>query len=149
MSESSVVNPTSRRQTILVVDDEPLLRELLRRWFDAAGYDVVEAESATQAIQALEGRRPHIDLMVTDLRMPGIDGDQLIAWARRAHPELPVICLTGFAEEAQAGVTILEKPVNGDRMVKAVRSALRVNAPAVARRVAESATAGIAGRRAI
>ena len=132
MSDSPAVVPQKTppaRQTILVVDDEPLLRELLRRWFDAAGFAVVEADSAPQAISQLEGPRLQVDLMVTDLRMPGIDGDQLIAWARRAHPELPVICLTGFAEEAQAGVTILEKPVHADRIVKAVRSALRQAAP--------------------
>jgi CheY-like chemotaxis protein len=116
---------TVPRQTILVVDDEPLLRDVLRRWLHGAGYQVVEAGSAPDAIRFLEGKRPDVDLMVTDLRMPGIDGDQLISWAARAHPSLPVICLTGFAEEAQAGVPILEKPVQGDRLVKTVRAALR------------------------
>jgi DNA-binding NtrC family response regulator len=112
-------------KTILIVDDEPLLRDVLRRWLHAAGYQVLEAGSAPDAIRHLEGKRLGVDLMVTDLRMPGIDGDQLISWATRAHPELPVICLTGYAEEAQAGVPILEKPVQGDRLVKAVRAALR------------------------
>jgi two-component system cell cycle sensor histidine kinase/response regulator CckA len=113
------------RKTILVVDDEPLMRDVLRRWLEAAGYAVVEAGSAPEAIGFLEGKRLTVDLMITDLRMPGIDGDQLIGWATRAHPELPVICLTGYAEEAQAGVTILEKPVQGDRIVKAVKAGLR------------------------
>lgn len=121
-------SPTAVPQkTILVVDDEPLLRDVLRRWLKAANYAVVEAGSASEAIGFLEGKKLAVDLMITDLRMPGIDGDQLIAWAMRAHPELPVICLTGYAEEAQAGVTILEKPVQNDRLLKAVRHGLRLS----------------------
>ena len=112
------------RRRILVVDDEDVLRELMRRWLTRAGHEVIEADCVAGGIAMIEGAREAIDLVVTDLRMPGGDGSRLIAWTRRSLPGLPILCVTGFAEEAPPGVPVLEKPVTAAQLVAKVTELL-------------------------
>ena len=83
--------------TILFVDDEPEVLELLRRTFPSdEGYASLTAPSAAKALEIL-GKQP-VDLLVTDQRMPGRTGIELIQEARRLHPDLCAIVLAAYTD---------------------------------------------------
>ncbi len=80
----------------LVVDDEPPVRQAMVRVVQGAGYRAVPADSAAAAIAILE--REPIDLVVSDLQMPGMDGEQLLAVVQRRWPDVATVMVTGVAE---------------------------------------------------
>ena len=85
---------------VLVADDEPSIRELLSKTLALAEYDVTTAADGRSAMDYL--RNAAYDLLITDLRMPGVDGLTLIREAKRMKPDLPVIIITGFSNESTA-----------------------------------------------
>lgn len=106
----SVTHPVGR---VLLVDDEGAVRRSLVRILGAAGYHVVDADSGKQALDLLT--RHSFDVVVTDVRMPDIDGFELLRAIRLHHPGLPVIFTTGAADEIdekQFGVEVLAKPID-------------------------------------
>jgi DNA-binding NtrC family response regulator len=115
---------------ILVVDDEPKLRALLAMAISAEGMAVTEAESAEAAQDAL-GRGDAFSLMVTDVRMTGMSGLDLVKRARKDHPEMECIVMTAHAD-AGTGVEAMRagafeyvtKPFEMDEMLLLIRSAL-------------------------
>ena len=80
---------------ILVADDEKMICELLARLLTREGYEVSTAHDGNSALREIVQRRP--DLLLTDLKMPGMDGLELLARARSIHPDLPVVLITGYA----------------------------------------------------
>ena len=86
----------SEDQVILVVDDEEGLREGLSKLLEDEGYIVVCAESGEQALEVLQHK--HVDLILTDMRMPGISGIDLLKKVREKHGDIGVIILTGYGE---------------------------------------------------
>ncbi len=88
------------RARVLVVDDEAAIRDMLEKALSLAEYDVETAPDGRTAIDRLRAAR--YDLLVTDLRMPGIDGLAVIREARRLRPDLPVVIITGYSSEASA-----------------------------------------------
>jgi putative two-component system response regulator len=98
--------PAGRRRTaprtgrILIVDDEPCIREILCRWLFAEGYECRQAEDAGEALRRLEGGR--FDLMISDIRMPGRSGLELLDLARGLYPDLAVIMLTAVDDRDTA-----------------------------------------------
>ena len=115
---------------ILVVDDDGTQRRLFSRFFKRNGFNVREAADALQAIYIL-GNEP-IDLVLTDLRMPHLDGAKLVERIRQmpGHQETPVIVLSAFADEAEAeqamrrgASLLLEKPVVLDQLLTLARFA--------------------------
>src|SRR5476651_72411 len=80
------------KQQVLIVDDEPNLRKILSAQLSRDGYDVLTAEDGEQGLQIL--REHHIDLVVTDLKMPKVDGMTLLREALREDPDLPVVMIT-------------------------------------------------------
>ena len=88
------------RPRILVVDDEPSVRQLLARVLEMAEYDVDVAEDGASAIELLK-QRPY-DLLFTDLKMPGIDGLAVVREARHYRGDMPIVMITGFSSEAAA-----------------------------------------------
>jgi excisionase family DNA binding protein len=88
------------RPRVLVVDDEAAIRDLLSKTLALAEYDVDAAPDGRAALDRL--RTLPYDLLITDLKMPGIDGLAVIREARRYRPDLPVIIITGFSTEASA-----------------------------------------------
>jgi excisionase family DNA binding protein len=88
------------RPRILVVDDEAPIRDLLAKTLALAEYDVDVAPEGRLALERL--RTLPYDLLITDLKMPGLDGIAVIREARRYKPDLPVIIITGFSTEASA-----------------------------------------------
>ena len=113
---------------LLLVDDEDLVRAVLAASLVEEGYRVVEARDADEALRAL-AQDEAIDLLITDLSMPGLDGAALIAALRPARPNLPVILLTGNAEHRRAdaegdAVRLLHKPATSRALAEAVEAML-------------------------
>jgi CheY-like chemotaxis protein len=112
---------------ILVVDDDPAVREVTAAMLEDLGYDVVEAESGAEALELL-ARDSHIDLMMADFAMPGMTGADLSRKVADARPGLPVLLVTGFADEralAAVGVDrLVLKPFRNEDLGRKLRMAL-------------------------
>lgn len=91
---------TSQQLCVLVVEDNDLVRMLTVEVLEEIGYQVLQAEDAEQALPILQGDSA-IDLLLTDVGLPGMNGEELAAAAREARPELPILFATGFAEIVQ------------------------------------------------
>ena len=98
------------RQRVLVVDDEASIRDLLSKTLALAEYDVDTAPDGTAALDRM--RAFGYDLLIADLRMPGVDGLTLIREARRYHTGLKVIIITGYSSESSA-IEAVNLGVNG------------------------------------
>jgi two-component system response regulator GlrR len=123
---------TTVPQRILVVDDDPGILRLLTLRLQSAGYAVTSVESAEKALSAIEAARPN--LVITDLRMGGMDGMALFDALHRAHPTLPVIILTahGTIPDAVAATKrgvfgYLTKPFEAQELLEQVAKALSVS----------------------
>src|SRR6266508_364635 len=92
--------PAAGRPRVLVVDDEASIRDLLSKTLALAEYDVDLAPDGRTALERL--RIIPYDLLITDLKMPGVDGLAVIREARRLKADIPVIIITGFSTEASA-----------------------------------------------
>src|SRR6476646_5982797 len=121
--------PAGGRPRVLVVDDEATIRDLLSKTLALAEYDVDLAPDGRTALERL--RIIPYDLLITDLKMPGVDGLTVIREARRLKADLPVIIITGFSNEASAieavnlGVSgYLTKPFRVPRVLAAAAKAL-------------------------
>jgi excisionase family DNA binding protein len=88
------------RMRVLVVDDEPSVREMLLRTLEKE-YDVDTAADASSALDRMRENEPY-NLMIADLKMPGMDGLSLIRQAKQLNSSMPVIIITGFSSEATA-----------------------------------------------
>ena len=116
-----------KRQCILVVEDEFLIRFMLSDELRDAGYQVIEACDATEAVSVLKTVQP--DLIISDVRMPGpLDGMGLLALVRETTPALPVIIISGHLHPAHAlieGATqFVAKPYLMEAVVDAVQKVL-------------------------
>jgi two-component system chemotaxis response regulator CheY len=118
---------------VLVVDDEPSVRTIVRLLLEKAGYDVLEAANGEAAIEALNAgeNRLVLDVVICDIRMPKINGIQAIEYFQREYPHVPVIVLTAYPETKMAvsfmrsGVTdYLVKPVDAQKLMGAVERAM-------------------------
>jgi two-component system response regulator GlrR len=123
----------TRGERVLAVDDDPDLLRLLSLRLKSAGFEVATANGGAQALAALAASRPQV--VLTDLRMAGMDGIALFEAVCREYPGLPVIILTahGTIPDAvaatQRGVFgYLEKPVDAQRLAETIRAALRTSA---------------------
>jgi two-component system response regulator AtoC len=118
------------RKQVLIVDDEPNLRKILSAQLTRDGYDVLTAEDGEQGLQVL--REHHIDLVVTDLKMPKVDGMTLLKKALEEEPELPVVLVTAHgtidtAVEAlkRGAFDFVTKPFDKDEVRQIVAKALK------------------------
>ena len=114
----------------LVVDDEEVIRNYLRVILERASIRVLEAENASQAMRIVEELGGLLDLLITDIRMPGhMDGVDLAYAIHRSYPTVPVILISGYFEEDSlqnggAGFLFLRKPFSADTLLGAARQAL-------------------------
>jgi CheY-like chemotaxis protein len=114
---------------VLVVDDDPAIRELLSEILSSGGYDVAVAADGQQAQKALKSA--HFDLVITDLVMPNVEGLEPVQDIRHSYPGLKVIALSGAfggsflraAATLGANATLL-KPVGPDELLATVRNVL-------------------------
>ena len=119
---------------ILVVDDEPQVRTLLAAALREHGHEVEETHDGPTALARLD--RPGIDLLVTDLAMPGMDGLELLREARKRQAGLPGLLVTGYAGDADAGefaaavgdgpLMLLRKPVDPEELADRVAALLHI-----------------------
>ena len=111
---------------ILVVDDEQHVRKLVRAILaERGGYRVTEAACADEALQILQERLLEPQLLLTDIVMPGMSGLALAARAHQLRPSLPVIFMTGFADEYQAelsGSVCLRKPFKPPELLSVIQN---------------------------
>ena len=112
--------------TILVVEDEPLLRMTLAEVLEDAGYTVAEADCVAKAVELVLARQISFDLVLSDIRMPGaMDGLQLADWIRERFPGIPVILTTGYsAKDAGVKYPLLTKPYDYRIVVEKIRELL-------------------------
>ncbi len=114
----------TRRATILVVEDEALVRMMITDLVSELGYAVVAADDAKSALAALEAG-DDVDLLLTDIGLPDIDGWALAESARRLRPSLPVLFATGYAEDPRKqlapGMAVIVKPFDTERLAKALQ----------------------------
>jgi CheY-like chemotaxis protein len=115
---------------VLVVDDEPPIRVLVDRVLRFAGYETALAANGTDALQLLE-TAPRFDLLLTDLVMPDLSGDDVARRACALYPELKVLYMTGYSDRlfrARAMLdtheAFLEKPITSGGLLEAVSLAL-------------------------
>lgn len=119
-------SPDKRR--ILIVDDDSGQRSLLDSFLGGQGFDTIAVESGERALDVL--RKGGVDMMVSDVRMPGISGLETLRLARQEHARLPVLLVTAFADIRQAvdamrdgAVNYLAKPIDLDELLASVRHA--------------------------
>ncbi|MET1079454.1 MAG: response regulator [Pseudomonas sp.] len=130
MPEINTADPlsTSDRKIILLVEDDEVVRMLTAEVLEELGYQVHEAEDATQALPLLESDQP-LDLLMTDISLPGMSGRELMEKARQLRPDLPVLFASGYAEEDHGSarpskVATITKPFSLDLLRTKVRSML-------------------------
>jgi len=104
---------------ILLVDDEEGYRELISRVLTKAGYEVLQAADGLQALSLLEESK--VDLVISDILMPALNGYALVARLRAKWPTMPVILTTGFLPAAKTmmngSVDFIPKPINADTLI--------------------------------
>ena len=108
--------------TILVVDDQSVSRDVIRIARELAGYDVLEAESPTLALE-LARSAPHLDLVVADVVMPEMDAFELRERLVRDLPDVPVLFTSGYADAAAEG-PFIRKPFTPRELVAKVEAVL-------------------------
>jgi len=123
-------------QTMLVVDDDEKIVEMVQELMELKGYEILPATSPEEALRVLETHPGRIDLLVTDVVMPGTSGYALSEKARALRPGIHVLFMSGFvvvpahyglsAEERglEAGASILAKPFTGSRLLEKIREVL-------------------------
>jgi CheY-like chemotaxis protein len=121
--------PLLARRTVMVVDDDPVMLEMLMKILGTDNYDLLPASSSEQALMMLDTHTP--DLLVTDLMMPGLSGAELADMIRARLPAIRVLFQTGFADtlfrlckELEPGEAFLEKPFSARGLLEASRFVL-------------------------
>ncbi|HWT43243.1 MAG TPA: PAS domain-containing protein [Sphingopyxis sp.] len=129
IAASEPIPLSSRGETILLVDDEPLVRMLAAEQLEDLGYHVIEAEDGPSALRLLAGGDP-ISLLITDVGLPGgMNGRQLAETVRETLPDLEILFITGYAENAvlnhghlAPGMHVMTKPFQMDSFARRVKA---------------------------
>jgi len=116
--------------TVLLVDDELAVRQVVRRTLEAEGFHVEEATDGASALKLVQASAEAFDLVLTDLSMPHIDGRQVAETLRRYRPSVAVLCMSAdpdavpYIEASDTPVRVLLKPFTPDDLYHAVRDAI-------------------------
>ena len=128
---TTVPVPERKRQSLLVVDDEPMALVLAKRVLSDAGFDVVTAQSGFECLDLFRKRPRHFDLILLDLTMPFMDGEETFARLRSIRPDVVVLLSTGFIVQERLdrmlGIGMagfLRKPHRPDELVANIRAVL-------------------------
>lgn len=123
---TSLAVPEDHPLTVLLAEDEPMLRKVVRETLRHAGFAVIEAEDGAAGLEILQSDSA-IDVLLTDIKMPGLNGYQLAEAGMALRPEMRVMLMTGYADEAipdvieNASIPILRKPFDFATLAKSVR----------------------------
>ena len=122
-------------ETVLLTEDEQDVREIARQFLESGGYRVIEAKNGAEAIRLAAEHRGRIQLLVTDMVMPGMTGQELASRLQREHPGLNVVFMSGYSEhaatemaDADPSVRLLTKPFSRAAILRTVREILRAAA---------------------
>jgi PAS domain S-box-containing protein len=119
-------------ETVLLTEDEQDVREIAREFLESGGYKVIEAKNGKEAIAIAAEHRGKIDLLVTDMVMPGMTGQELAVQLQREHPGVSVVFMSGYSEhaatemaDADASVRLMTKPFSRGAILRTVREILQ------------------------
>jgi two-component system, cell cycle sensor histidine kinase and response regulator CckA len=119
-------------ETVLLTEDEQDVREVAREFLESGGYKVMEAKNGQEAMEIAAQHRGQIDLLVTDMVMPGMGGQELAVRLQKEHPGLAVVFMSGYSEhaatemaDADPSVRLMTKPFNRSVMLRTVREILQ------------------------
>ena len=122
----------SNSQTILIVEDYKELRCLIGEILEEAGYRVSEAANGEEGLSLLREQREDVNVIITDLAMPGMDGHAFAKQIRQARPDIKIIFMSAdpdsFLERVEAwkdGIGLLRKPFTDERLIGCIRDALK------------------------
>jgi len=145
--EGASEEPPHADLTVLLVEDADALREFSHELLEGWGYVVLEARNAAEAMQVAESCPTPLHLLITDVVMPGMSGPELAERLKSEHPEMKVLCVSGYAGEVlrdrylmKDGTAFLQKPFSRQALAAKIRELLRAPMEAVA--------PAVAGRRA-
>jgi two-component system, cell cycle sensor histidine kinase and response regulator CckA len=115
-----------RRETILLVEDEPAVRQLFALALTRAGYNVHEARNGNEALEVFDRHGDSVDLLLTDMRMPFLGGGELARQLRARRRTLKLLCISGYAGggELEFAGDFLAKPFSREELLAKVREIL-------------------------
>jgi len=126
----AAVTPTSGAGAALVVEDDPAVRDMTTQLLERAGYEVMAVPDGAQAIATAHGAE-RIDVLVTDVVMPGMSGIELAEQMMDSYPQMGVVLLSGYTAETldlervtARGATFVSKPVSSNQLLRAVLEAV-------------------------
>jgi len=122
--------------TILIVDDEPFVLRLMAATLRAAGYELLQADGGDEALAICESHAHCIDLMISDVAMPRMNGRALADCMNHKYPDVPIVFVSGYPESRaivagltargfENGFTYLQKPFRPQELLNAVKTVLR------------------------
>jgi signal transduction histidine kinase len=133
--EYEVVGRPRGEEKILLVEDDAMVRRLVRETLRSRGYEVLEAGSAEDALRLVQSENPEVDLLLTDLVMPGLGGRELAELLLARRPGLPVLYMSGYSEEMtsrqgrlESDAAFLPKPFSVEELLLKVRMVIRSRA---------------------
>ncbi len=118
--------PDKTRETILLVEDEPAVRQLFAQALARAGYRVYEARNGEEAVKVFDQHGESIDMLLTDMRMPYMGGAELAQHLRSRRESLKLLCISGYPGSLTGDVPgdFLAKPFSRDDLLNKVREVL-------------------------
>jgi DNA-binding NtrC family response regulator len=129
--EVETVSPKRQGTTIMLVEDDEIMRGLTKQLLEEHGYTVIEADDGKSALQWLESHTDPVDLLLTDVVMRRMSGPELVQRVSASRPGLKVVYMSGYTGELIAerevlsrGVTLLEKPFTRTALLNTIHTAL-------------------------
>jgi CheY-like chemotaxis protein len=118
-------------KTVLLVEDEPALRDLVTELLEASGYEVIAAATGGLALEAAERHAGRLDVLLTDLLLPGLSGAELAKRLQKARPDLRVVYMSGYTEDSLPEndapgprALLISKPFTQETLVRTLLEAL-------------------------
>jgi hypothetical protein len=128
--ETEALPPRREGVTLLLTEDDPIMRRLTRRMLEAHGYQVLEAEDGKSALQVISSHSGSIALILTDVVMKGMNGPELVLRLTESHPGMKVVYMSGYTGKLVAnhggdtGIRLLEKPFTRADLLKTIDEVL-------------------------
>jgi two-component system, cell cycle sensor histidine kinase and response regulator CckA len=123
--------PRREGTTILLVEDDTLMRNLTRQMLEQHGYSVIEAEDGNAALQRFAASPSKIDMVLSDVVMRGMSGPDMVLHLRESHPEMKVVYMSGYTGDLignspglESSITLLEKPFTRAALLEIIDTVL-------------------------